>query len=243
VFTLLVLFAILVGGVVQIIPTVVISGKVPAQVQAYEAQLASAEGGAVDEALAAQAKWLQQPYSPLELAGRDLYVREGCYTCHSQMIRPLRHEVLRYGEYSRLEESLLDHPFQWGSKRTGPDLARAGGKYANLWHYLHFKDPRSTSPASIMPSYHWLEDGRVDLGEIAHRMQTQRKLGVPYTDADILDAEENARSQGQLIADDLASQSVELAPDSELAAIIAYIQRLGRGPQPLRPANVAEGGR
>ena len=196
----------------------------------------------VNEELAEKAKWMQQPYSPLELEGRDLYIREGCYNCHSQMIRPLRHEVLRYGDYSRLEESLLNHPFQWGSKRTGPDLARVGGKYGNLWHYLHLMDPRSTSPASNMPSYHFLKDGRAKLGGIAHKMQTQAKLGVPYTDADILDAEQTARGQGQLITDDLAAQSVEVAPDSELAALISYLQRLGRGPQPLTAADLAEGG-
>ena len=242
VFTVLVLFAILVGGVVQIIPTVVIANKVPVEVAEYQAQLASAEGGVEDEAMAEKARWLQQPYSPLELAGRDLYIREGCYVCHSQMIRPLRHEVLRYGEYSRLEESVFDHPFQWGSKRTGPDLARVGGKYANLWHYLHFMDPRSTSPASNMPSYAFLKDGRVDHAAIGHKMQTLRKLGVPYTDEDILASEDLAGSQAGLIVDDLASQQVEVAPDSELVALIAYMQRLGRGPQPVTASPVAAGG-
>ncbi|MEZ4386407.1 MAG: cytochrome-c oxidase, cbb3-type subunit I [Candidatus Krumholzibacteriia bacterium] len=241
-FTVLVLFAILVGGVVQIIPTVVITNKVPEQVRAYQAEVATA-GGEENPALAESSKWMQQPYSPLELAGRDVYVSEGCYVCHSQMIRPLRHEVLRYGEYSRLEESLLDHPFQWGSKRTGPDLARVGGKYANLWHYLHFNDPRSTSPASNMPMYPWLKNQKVDFDVVRGHMQTLAKLGVPYTDADFQAARQNGLSQGQLIADDLKAGSVELAPDSKLAALIAYVQRLGRGPQPLAAPGVATGGR
>jgi len=294
-FTLLVLFAILVGGVVQIIPTVVISERVPAQVAAYEAEQAlatatadaaadaaanaaagaaagAAEGATTDAAdetatatadnagtttgitataapaltivddpeRAEQAKWMQRPYSPLELEGRDIYIREGCYGCHSQMIRPFRHEVLRYGDYSRLEESLLDHPFLWGSKRTGPDLARVGGKYANLWHYLHLMDPRATSPESNMPSYHWLKERRAKLGRIVKKMQTLAVLGVPYSELDFSRAEDVAVSQGEMIAADLATQSVEIAPDSEMAALIAYLQRLGRGPQPLSPAEGKE---
>ena len=240
-FTVLVLVAIMVGGVVQIIPTVVISSKVPEQVAAYQNEVLPA-GGEVDEALAESARWMQQPYSPLELAGRDVYIAEGCYTCHSQMIRPLRHEVLRYGDYSRLEESLLNHPFQWGSKRTGPDLARVGGKYPNLWHYQHFMDPRSTSPESNMPLYAWLKDQTVDFGEVKGRMQTLGKLGVPYTDTDYLNAEADGLSQGRLIAADLTIGSVELEPDSKLAALIAYVQRLGRGPQPIKATDVATGG-
>ncbi len=151
--------------------------------------------------------------------------------------------MLRYGEYSRLEESLLDHPFQWGSKRTGPDLARVGGKYANLWHYLHFMDPRSTSPASNMPSYHWLKDGRVDLDEIAQRMQMLRRLGVPYTDADILDAEENARSQGQLIADDLADAGGGAGARQRAGGDHRLPAAARPGPAAAPAADVAEGGR
>ncbi len=222
VFTVLVLVAILVGGIVEIIPTVVISKKLPTAVSAEDAQ------------------WLQQPYSPLEQEGRDLYVREGCYVCHSQMIRPFRHETMRYGDYSRMGESILDHPFQWGSKRTGPDLARIGGRYANLWHYLHMMDPRSTSPGSNMPTYKWMEGGHVDLSKTGGKLQVLRTLGVPYTDADIQSAAEVALSQGQLIADDLATQGVPLAPDSEMAAIIAYLQRVGRGPQPVTAEETAE---
>ncbi len=173
-FTILVLVAILVGGAVQIIPTVLITNRVPAQVAALAQQAVqpATAGAAVDSVLAEKARWMQQPYTPLELEGRDIYIREGCYVCHSQMIRPFRHEVLRYGEYSRLEESLLDHPFQWGSKRTGPDLARVGGKYANLWHYLHLMDPRSTSPASNMPSYAHFKEHTAQAGP--HRRRRWR---------------------------------------------------------------------
>jgi len=227
VFTILVLVAILVGGIVEIIPTLVITHEVPVTTTA-----------AVGDSLAVQvtsSPFKQKPFSPLELEGRDIYVREGCYVCHSQMIRPFRHETLRYGDYSRVEESIYNHPFQWGSKRTGPDLQRVGGKYATLWHYLHMMDPRSTSPGSNMPSYHWLKDGRIDLTHTAHKMDMLSKLGVPYTAEDLAAAQENGLSQGRLIRDDLVQQSVELAPDSEMAAIIAYLQRLGLGPQPIRP--------
>jgi cytochrome c oxidase cbb3-type subunit I/II len=225
-FTVLVLVAILVGGLVELIPTVVIRQAVPEQTAA--ADTLAAQPGAEPAAYA----FVQEPYSPLELAGRDIYVREGCYTCHSQMIRPFRHETLRYGEWSRAEEFIHDTPFQWGSKRTGPDLHRVGGKYANLWHYLHLDDPRSTSPGSNMPRYHFLKDGRVDLDGLAGRMRVLRRLGVPCTDADLDAAAAAARAQGQLITDDLGAQQVRLAPDSEMAALIAYLQRLGRGPQP-----------
>ena len=219
VFTVLALVAILIGGAVEIIPTIIQSNEVPVTI--------TDEMLADDPALAAKAKWIQEPYSPLELAGRDLYVTEGCYTCHSQMIRPFRHEVLRYGEYSRMEESLLDHPFQWGSKRTGPDLARVGGKYDNLWHYLHLMDPRSTSPASNMPMYTHFKTGTVDPAVVVKRMKALRTLGTPYTDEDIALAEQRFMNQGQMIADDLAGKEVEIAPDSKMAAMIAYLQRLG----------------
>jgi len=155
------------------------------------------------------------------------------------MIRPFRHEVLRYGDYSRMEESLLDHPFQWGSKRTGLDLARVGGKYDNLWHYLHMMDPRSTSPASNMPTYPHLKTKKVNPEVIAGRMRVQQRLGVPYTDEDIALAMDNYLSQGQLISDYLLDKDVEVAPDSEMAAMIAYLQRLGRGPQPISSEQTA----
>jgi cytochrome c oxidase cbb3-type subunit I/II len=258
VFTVLVVVAILIGGLVEIIPTIIISNKVPitattdtpgsaelaAVVIAPDDSTAAAAIDTTDSAIAQDdtapfqlaeiSPYTQQPYSPLELEGRDIYVREGCYVCHSQMIRPFRHETLRYGEYSRLEESIYNHPFQWGSKRTGPDLARVGGKYASLWHYLHMMDPRSTSPGSNMPNYSWLKDHLVNLERTAHKMQTLAKLGVPYTETDFLTAQQEAISQGELISAELATQDVQLAPDSEMAAIITYLQRLGRGPQPIR---------
>ena len=232
VFTILALFAILVGGAVEIIPTVMASNKVPLEI--------TDEMIAANPELAETAKWLQKPWSPLELAGRDIYISEGCYVCHSQMIRPFRHEVLRYGEYSRMEESLLDHPYQWGSKRTGLDLARVGGKYDNLWHYLHLMDPRSTSPESNMPTYPHFKSQTVDPAVVAKRMQALRTLGNPYTDEDIALAPQRFASQGQLIADDLAAKDVNIAPDSKMAAMIAYLQRMGRGPQPLSPVPAAE---
>ncbi|RKZ15477.1 cytochrome-c oxidase, cbb3-type subunit I, partial [bacterium] len=192
VFTVLVLLSILVGGAVEIIPTIIISNKVPAVI--------TDEMIAEDPALAETAKWLQKPYSPLELAGRDVYVSEGCYNCHSQMIRPFRHEVLRYGDYSRLEESIYNYPFQWGSKRTGPDLARVGGKYDNLWHYLHLMDPRSTSPASNMPGYTHFKTKTLDPAVNTGRMRVMVMLGVPYTDEDLALAEQRYVSQARLIA-------------------------------------------
>jgi cytochrome c oxidase cbb3-type subunit I/II len=209
--------AILIGGVAELIPALVIRHKDP---------LPSL----------ADSPHRQQPYSPLELAGRDLYIREGCYNCHSQMIRPFRHETLRYGAYSRLEEFIYDHPFQFGSKRTGPDLHREGGKYPNLWHYQHLMDPRSTSPGSNMPPYSWLKERRLDLDVLPGRLAAMRTLSVPYDDEDVERAAETAVSQGRLIADDLRAQDVIIEPDSELAALIAYLQRLGRGPQPTAPA-------
>ncbi|HPF70340.1 MAG TPA: cytochrome-c oxidase, cbb3-type subunit II, partial [Candidatus Krumholzibacteria bacterium] len=222
--------AILVGGAVEIIPTLIVTEKVPVVI--------TDEMVAANPALAESAKWMQKPYSPLEQAGRDIYVSEGCYVCHSQMVRPFRHEVLRYGEYSRLEESLFDHPFQWGSKRTGLDLARVGGKYDNLWHYLHLMDPRSTSPASNMPTYPHFKREKIDAAVVVTRMQALRRLGVPYTDDDIALAEQRMASQAQLIADDLAAKNVTVDPQSKMVAVIAYLQRLGRGPQPVAPAPV-----
>jgi len=180
------------------------------------------------------------PYTPLEVLGRDIYIREGCYNCHSQMVRPFRHETERYGEYSKGGEFVYDHPFQWGSKRTGPDLHRVGGKYPNLWHYQHMIDPRSTSPGSNMPAYAWLKGERVDYGRTGRKLQVLRALGVPYTDAEIASAAELARAQGAQIRDDLALNGARIDPESELVALIGYLQRLGRGPQ-FRLAARAEG--
>ncbi|MCP4547490.1 MAG: cytochrome-c oxidase, cbb3-type subunit I [bacterium] len=225
VFTIMSLLAILIGGAVEIVPTLVASNRIPLEI--------TDEMVAENPAMAESARWMQKPYSPLELAGRDLYITEGCYSCHSQMIRPFRHEVLRYGDYSRLEESLLDHPFQWGSKRTGLDLARVGGKYDNLWHYLHFMDPRSTSPASNMPAYSHFKTKTLDPAVYTGRMRALGKLGTPYSDEDFALAEQRFLSQGKLIVDYLAGNDVNVETNSQMVAMIAYMQRLGRGPQPL----------
>jgi cytochrome c oxidase cbb3-type subunit I/II len=185
------------------------------------------------EMVAAPGKYQQQPYSPLELEGRDIYVREGCYVCHSQMVRPFRHETLRYGDYSRAEEFVYDHPFQWGSKRTGPDLARVGGRYPNLWHYQHMRDARSTSPGSIMPEYGWLHEQTVDLSATGGKLSVMRTLGVPYSDETIAKAADLALEQGRVIAADLQKTGgVEIAPDREIVALIAYLQRMGKLNEP-----------
>jgi cytochrome c oxidase cbb3-type subunit I/II len=203
-FTVLTLFAILIGGVAELLPTILVEQAVP-------------KTGAA-----------QKPYTALELQGRDLYVREGCYTCHSQMIRPLISEYQRYGEASRAEEFIYDHPFQWGSKRTGPDLHRLGGRYPNLWHYSHMIDPRSTSPGSNMPVYDWLVSGRISPRQGARKLALMQKLGVPYSNADIETAEASQRAQAETVVDDLAVNGVEVDWDSEMVAMIAYLQRLGR---------------
>jgi cytochrome c oxidase cbb3-type subunit 2 len=150
-----------------------------------------------------------EPYTALQLAGRDIYTREGCYNCHSQMIRPLRAETLRYGHYSVAGESVYDHPFQWGSKRTGPDLARVGGKYSDEWHRIHLTNPRDLVPESNMPAYSWLATTPVDAAVMPAHMTALRRVGVPYTDAQI------------------ASAEVEVTGKTELDATIAYLQMLG----------------
>jgi cytochrome c oxidase cbb3-type subunit 2 len=180
-----------------------------------------------------------RPYSPLELAGRDIYIREGCYNCHSQMVRALRDEVERYGHYSLAAESMYDHPFQWGSKRTGPDLARVGGKYSDEWHVAHMNDPRSVVPESVMPSYSWLGQRKLDYADIAEKLKTQSVVGVPYTDEMIASA--NADLQAQAVAESDGAAGVsqrypkavvrtfdgDPAKVSELDALIAYMQVLG----------------
>jgi cytochrome c oxidase cbb3-type subunit 2 len=150
-----------------------------------------------------------KPYDALQLAGRDVYVREGCYNCHSQMVRPLRSETLRYGPYSVAGEYVYDHPFQWGSKRTGPDLHRVGGRYSDDWHRLHLRNPRDLVPESNMPAYPWLEKALVDGAGIAPRMKALRVVGVPYTD------------------DDMAKAAEAVKGKSELDALVAYLQVLG----------------
>ena len=168
------------------------------------------------------------PYTALEQEGRDIYVKEGCYNCHSQMIRPLEAEYLRYGPRSLAEESMYDRPFQWGSKRTGPDLARIGGKYPDLWHYRHMEDPRQTSPRSIMPSYPWLITQEMDLSRASRKLSVMRTLGVPYTDEQIENAKEDAKAQALAIATALAEQGApEGLENKKIVALIAYMQKLG----------------
>jgi cytochrome c oxidase cbb3-type subunit I/II len=207
-FTVLSAVAVLAGGVAELVPALV-----------------------VKPALSADAK----PYRALEVEGRDVFLQEGCYTCHSQMIRPMRFETVRYGDPSTLAESALDHPFQWGSKRTGPDLAREGGKYPNLWHYHHLVDPRAITPGSNMPPYAHLARTPIDLARTPDKLTALSKVGVPYSDADIRDAAANARAEGQAIADDLAKEGVTVAPDTQMVALVAYLQRLGKKPEPPKP--------
>ena len=169
------------------------------------------------------------PLTPLEAAGRDIYIREGCFTCHSQMIRPTRAEMLRYGEWTRAGEYEYDHPFLLGSRRIGPDLQRVGGKYPDAWHYQHMKDPRSTSPGSIMPTYPWLYGARVDPLEVAATVRTLRKVGVPYDDATI--AGDPAADAGRRAAPSWRASrrgGFTAEPDEEIVALIAYLQRLGK---------------
>jgi cytochrome c oxidase cbb3-type subunit 2 len=180
-----------------------------------------------------------RPYSPLELMGRNIYVREGCYLCHSQMIRPLRDEVERYGHYSLAAESMYDHPFQWGSKRTGPDLARVGGKYSDEWHRDHMRDPRSVVPESVMPPYKFLAERTLDVHEVTAMLKANRVVGVPYTDEMIKDALEDLKTQvdpdssnvDAFLARYPKAQVRDFDGDpsrvTELDALIAYLQMLG----------------
>jgi cytochrome c oxidase cbb3-type subunit 2 len=177
-----------------------------------------------------------RPYSPLELRGRDIYVREGCYLCHSQQIRTLRDEVERYGHYSIAAESMYDHPFQWGSKRIGPDLARVGGKYSNDWHYAHLKNAQSMVPESLMPHYAFLAETPLQMDDIEQRMRTLRTLGVPYSDEQIASAKEDLKTQADPAADSEKLQArypkANLASGNghqvtEADALVAYLQMLG----------------
>lgn len=196
------LIVILIGGLVEMIPTFFISSNIPT--------IASVK-----------------PYTPLELQGRDLYIREGCVNCHSQMIRPFRSETERYGEYSKAGEFVYDHPFLWGSKRTGPDLQREGGKYSNAWHYNHLLDPRSMSPGSIMPQYSWLMDQTLDTITTAAKIHAMRELGVPYPANYEQKANQDLDAQAKAIAANLAQDKIKVNSNKEIVAIIAYLQRLG----------------
>jgi cytochrome c oxidase cbb3-type subunit II len=179
-----------------------------------------------------------RPYSPLELMGRNIYIREGCYLCHSQMIRPLRDEVERYGHYSLAAESMYDHPFQWGSKRTGPDLARVGGRYSNDWHVTHLKNPRSVVPESIMPPYAFLQDNDLAIGDIARHLTANARVGVPYSEAQIKNAGADIAAQANPDADTtalLARYPKAVVGDfdgdperlTEMDALVAYLQMVG----------------
>jgi cytochrome c oxidase cbb3-type subunit I/II len=168
------------------------------------------------------------PYSPLELAGRDIYIREGCYTCHSQMIRPMRAELLRYGQWTRAGETVYDRPFQLGSRRIGPDIQRVGGKYPDAWHYEHMRDPRTTSPGSIMPPYPWLLTRRLDANDVYRSVITMQRLGVPYRDVTPENVAMSMQLQGSAIVRSLAGMNIQAEPDREIIAMIAYLQRLGQ---------------
>lgn len=203
VFTVLVTLSILVGTVIEFLPMALVDNNVPT--------ISSV-----------------QPFTPLEVAGRDLYIREGCNNCHSQQVRPFRQEIERYGEYSKPGESVYEHPFLWGSKRTGPDLARVGGKYPHLWHVRHMEDPRSTSPNSIMPPYDWLLRKPLDLTDLPARLRALQRVGVPYDASEVDNAVTLAREQARTIADEVAEQGgYEGLEDKEIIAMVAFLQRLG----------------
>lgn len=203
-FSILTFVAILVGSVIEIYPTLSIHRYVPA-------------GTTVE------------PFTPLELAGRDLYVREGCYTCHSQMIRKLDFDVMRYGAPSTIAESMYDRPFQWGSKRIGPDLARVGGKYPDLWHLRHMHDPREVVEQSIMPAYPWLVNKKTDFYGLRRRVSVMRSLGVPYSEEEVAQADRLAEEQAKLVAANLESQGAPAGlHNKEIVALIAYLQSLGK---------------
>ena len=219
-FTVLTVIGVLIGGIAELVPSIV----------------------AVPEQLATTRN---VPYTPLEVEGRDVFVREGCYTCHSQMIRPFTWETARYGPVSTDDDSIFDHPFQWGSRRIGPDLARVGGKYSHVWHYRHMRDPREVSPGSNMPTYHSLAESSLDFGVTADKLRALRVVGVPYDAAEIAAAEVAAQSQHDAIVAELvqeggvrlcetgsagAGSDCDLVGRSEMVALISYLQRLGNPP-------------
>lgn len=217
-FAVLSVVAVAIGGVVEFVPAFLIKSNVP--------MIASVK-----------------PYTPLELLGRDIYVREGCSTCHSQMIRPFLDETKRYGTYSRAGEFVYDHPFLWGSKRTGPDLHRIGGKYPHAWHYNHMLDPKSMSPGSIMPRYPWLIENELDLSTLGKKMSVMRTVGVPYTDADVAGALDALNGQAGALVENLKTAGIHTSEHKEIVALIAYLQRLGtdiQGEKNLDPVSQKE---
>ncbi|RZK19258.1 MAG: cytochrome-c oxidase, cbb3-type subunit II, partial [Pedobacter sp.] len=196
------LIIILIGGMVEMMPTFTIKSNVPTITSV-------------------------KPYSALELQGRDLYIREGCVNCHTQTVRPFRSETERYGEYSKAGEYVYDHPFLWGSKRTGPDLHRLGGKYSHAWHYNHLIDPTSMSPGSIMPSYPWLTEQKLDISTTPAKIRAMQTLGVPYPKGYDQSANDDLKFQAETISSDLKQNNIKVNSDKEIVAIIAYLQRLG----------------
>lgn len=196
------LIVVIIGGAIEIIPTFLVKSNVPTITSV-------------------------KPYTPLELHGRDIYVREGCHTCHSQMVRPFRSEVARYGEYSKAGEFVYDHPFQWGSKRTGPDLARIGGKYPDSWHFNHMYDPSSMSPGSIMPAYPWLFTNSLDTSITGAKIRAMQTLGVPYPAKYDKIANADVMKQSEIITSSLANDDINIKSDKEIIALIAYLQRIG----------------
>ncbi len=201
-FTVLSIVLVLIGGLIEIIPTFAIKSNIPTIPSV-------------------------KPYTPLEVQGRDLYIREGCLGCHSQLVRPFRSETERYGEYSKAGEYVYDHPFTWGSKRTGPDLMREGKKYPNLWHYLHMQDPTTVSPGSLMPKYPWLITQTLNTSTTEAKINALRSVGVPYELGFEKIANAELQKQAEEIAQDLQKQGVDVTSDKEIIALIAYLQRLG----------------
>jgi len=215
-FTIMVAVAVIVASLFEILPTFLIKSNVPT--------IASVT-----------------PYTPLELAGRDIYLSEGCYNCHSQMVRPLRAETERYGEYSKAGEFIYDHPFQWGSRRIGPDLHRVGGKYPDLWHVRHMDDPRAITPGSIMPAYPSMLTTALDFDSIPVVMRAHQILGVPYTDSEIAGGIAAAREQAEVMAAEVVVQGgPEGLADKQIIALTAYLQRLGTDLTKPEPVAVEE---
>ena len=204
-----------IGGLLELIPTFLIKSNIPT--------ISSVK-----------------PYTPLELQGRDLYISNGCYVCHSQMIRPFRDEVARYGEYSKAGEFVYDHPFQWGSKRTGPDLARIGNKYPNSWHYNHMLEPQSMSPGSIMPSYAWMLDNPIDTASTPAKIRAMQRLGVPYTEGYDQVANADLMKQAESIRINLAADKIKTPANREIIAMIAYLQRMGTDIKAMPAATVQQ---